>query len=638
MSDIEGVTALLESPYFPGVGKVYAEKITRSLGERLLDLETLEAKDFLSVEGIGEKLATNVENAAKVLPASPSFLIFLFSSGLSYTDIKKIISKYGKDSEKIVRENPYDMVEDVWKFSFFKADKIGEKSGVEKADPRRLRGALLTAVKLIAEQGSLFASREELVKKASLLTGVAEDKFPEQISHLISEERLVESLGGIYLPVYYNAEVETASKIASIIKDRSGTLEVEFDLPKEDLEGHIFTNEQINAIKMVRDNPVSIITGDPGTGKTTTVRGLIKLFEDEGKRVILTAPTGRSTKKLETTAGSTAKTMHRILGFRRGKGYFTKKLDADVLIIDEASLLEQVLFNHLLQALPPKIKIVLVGDVGQLPPIGAGKVLEDLISSGEVPVARLSHNFRQEQGSVLAGNIQKIKNGLMPEASENGDFSIITGSDDKDIKEKILEVVTNVLPTKYGVNPSDIQVVSPQHDGELGVASLNESLQQILQNESPQISRGNKKFRLGDRVVQSENSARRGVYNGETGKIVDLNTDKRVLTVDFGEGKMSEYSLHELGELSLAYATSVHKLQGIETDFIVMPLTRDHERMLYRNLLLTAVSRCRRHCVLVTEPGVLKEAVEKTAPYSRNSNLKVRLQNLLSSDSPDKSE
>lgn len=226
----------------------------------------------------------------------------------------------------------------------------------------------------------------------------------------------------------------------------------------------------------------------------------------------------------------------------------------------------------------------------------------------------------------------------MPEASENGDFSIIIGSDDKDIKKKILEVVTDFLPSKYGVNPSDIQVVSSQHDGELGVASLNESLQQILQNESPQISRGNKKFRLGDRVVQSENSSRRGVYNGETGKIVDLNTDKGVLTVDFGEGKISEYSLHELGELSLAYATSVHKLQGIETDFIVMPLTRDHERMLYRNLLLTAVSRCRRHCVLVTEPGALKEAVEKTAPYSRNSNLKVRLQNLLSSDSPDKSE
>ena len=623
------VIALLESPFIPGVGKVFAERIYQNLGERLLDIDTLSAKDFMGVPKIGEKLASEIETAIKNLPISPSVLIFLFSCGLAFTDIKKILVKYGPHTEKVVMENPYEMVEDVWKFSFFKADRIGTKLSILEDDPRRIRGAILTAVKIFAEQGSLFTEREALVNLTSSIARVDKEKIPTQISYLISEERLIESLEGIYLPVYYNAEKETAEKLASIIADRSLEINVEFELPRQDLEGHIFSEEQLDAMRIVRDNPISIITGDPGTGKTTTVRGLIKLFEDEGKKVLLTAPTGRSTKKLELTAGVSAKTMHRILGFNRGKGYFNKHLDADVLIIDEASLLEQVLFNHLLKALPEKIKIVLVGDVGQLPPIGAGKVFEDLINSGVVPVARLSHNFRQEYGSSLALNIQNIKNGIIPVCEAANDFTVITASNPSSVHSKLIEVVTEFLPSRYGVDPADIQIVTPQHDGILGTSALNDVLQQILVKDAPQINRGNKKFRLGDRVVQTENSSRRGVFNGETGKIIDVDPVKGKVTVDFNHGKISFYSASDLRELSLAYATSVHKLQGIETDFVVMPLTMEHEKMLYRNLLLTAVSRARKHCVLIVEPEALSKAVENLSPHTRNSNLKTRLQNLL---------
>lgn len=627
----EGAIAFLKSKFIPGIGEVYAGRIVDTLGEKLFDIANLVASDFQGVAGIGEKGGEAILSEIKKLPADPVFLIFLFSCGLLYQEINKIISRYGPHSKMVVTENPYDMVEDVWKFSFFKADKIGRLLGIPADDPRRIRGAILTAVKIFAEQGSLFANRDELTDLTSKITRTDKEKIPKEIDNLISEGRLIESLGGIYLPVYYKAEEETAKKIASIINDKSNSGDIEFDLPKEDLEGHVFTEEQLRAMRVVRDNPVSVITGDPGTGKTTTVRGLIKMFEDEGKKVILTAPTGRSTKKLETTAGASAKTIHRLLGFNRGKGYFNKKFEADVLIIDEASLLEQVLFNHLLQALPPKIKIVLVGDLGQLPPIGAGKVLEDIMESGVVPVAKLTHNFRQQKGSLLASNIQKIKKGEIPEGREGSDFMVFKESSPSKVRDKLMEVVTKLLPDKFGVDPSAIQVVSPQHDGILGTASLNEELQQHLNGNAPQICKGLKKFRLGDRVVQSENSGRRGVYNGETGKIIELDPDKGFMTVAFSDGKTSSYSSDDLRELSLAYATSVHKLQGTETDFVVMPLTMDHENMLYRNLLTTAVSRARKQCVIIGGEDAIKRAVERPAPYIRNSNLKSRLKALVKS-------
>lgn len=630
--DKEAVLSFLESGFIPGVGKVLAQRILDTLDDRLTGIGTLQAEDFLEVPGIGEKAASAIISAINDLPVDPDLLIFLFSCGLTYSEITKIVRKYGQHTEKVVKENPYDMVEDVWKFSFFRADKIGKKIGIADDDPRRLQGALLTALKLHAEQGSLFATKNELISTSSAITGVDREKFQTELTSLISEERLIESLDGIYLSPYYQAEEQTARKLASLIKRNSNRDEVKFDLPEKDLEGHVFTEEQKNALSLVRDNPVTIITGDPGTGKTTTVRGLIRMMEDEGKKVILTAPTGRSAKKLETIAGSSAKTIHRILGFNRGKGYFNKKLDANVLIIDEASLLEQVLFNHLLQALGDDIKIVLVGDIGQLPPIGAGKVLEDMIDSGVVPVARLTRNFRQEQGSLLAANIQRIKEGELPLEGDGKDFLFIKCKDPETTKKELLELVTKKLPDKFGIAPADIQVVTPQHDGVLGTQELNSSLQEILQKDSPEISRGLKKFRLGDRVVQSENSSRRGVYNGETGKITDIDEEKGYLTVTFTDGKTSLYSLKDLGELSLAYATSVHKLQGTETDYLVIPLTMENEKMLYRNLLFTAVSRAKKFCALVGESEALHQAVTKTIPKFRNSNLKLRLQNYCGED------
>lgn len=627
----EGLTAFFESGFIPGIGKVFATRIMEKLGDKAMDVKNLTAEDFLTIEGMGPSKATAIVDAIKNLPYKPEFLTFLFSTGLSYGDIGKILSHYGKRAEKVVTNNPYDMVEDVWKFSFFRADKIGKAMGIKEDDPRRLRGALLTAVKIFAENGSLFAKRDELIEKASEITGQPSELFPQEIEELIGYGRLVDSLDGIYLPVYYNAEVETAEKLSSLLKSKDNGVTVEFDLPEKDLEGHVFTTEQRKAIETVRDNPVSIITGDPGTGKTTTVRGLIRLFEDEGKKVLLTAPTGRSAKKLETIAGANARTIHRILGFNRGKGYLHKKLDADVLIVDESSLLEQVLFNHLLNALPDKIKIIFVGDAGQLPPIGAGRVFEDLIESEVIPTVRLTHNFRQAAGSELALNIGKIQRGEMPESSNSSDFMFLEENDPEKIKDMVIEMVTSTLPEKFGIRPHEIQVVSPQLDGILGTQNLNSELQDRLYPDAPEIVRGIKRFRLGDRVVQTINSSKRGAYNGETGWISSLDPEEKRLTVTFNDGKTSVYSANDLGEISLAYATSVHKLQGTETGYMVMLLTMDHRNMLYRNLLFTAVSRARDFCALIGQKEALKKAVETLPPRQRNSNLKKRLVNSLSS-------
>lgn len=619
-----GLKLLLESSFIKGIGRTYASRIIEKTGDRILKSGFDFEKELGGIEGLGQSKIQELEESWSNLPYSPVLLAFLYSCGLNDSEVDKILSHYKKHTEKVIKEDPYQMVEEVFKLSFFTADKIGQRLGYAAEDPRRLRGALLTAVHLWAEDGNMFATEEETVATAARISKTSPEQIIPQIESLVKEERLIRSHGGLYLPVYYKAEKDGAEKIAALIKEGKKEENI-FDYPVMDREGNMLTEAQLEAIRTVMDNPVTIITGGPGTGKTTAVRGIISLLENLDKKVTLAAPTGRAAKRLTDLAGREAKTIHRLLGYIQGRGYRNKHFDTDILIIDEASMLEQVLFNHLLQALKQGTKVVLVGDPDQLPAIGAGDVLKDMIKSGRIPVVTLHENFRHKEGSGIAVGAAAIKDGKQPEIEGVNDFMIFTEDGSKRIHDRLIQLVREEVPTKYNIKPRDIQIVTPQREGPLGSKALNPEIQEIVNGGAPGIRHGVKVFRLGDRVMQTTNSSERNTYNGETGWVSQIDPEEQWIEVTFYDGKHSKYSKRDFKELTLAYATTVHKLQGSETDYIVMPVTLSHRQMLYRNLLYTGVSRAKKLCVLVGEEKAIKTAIENPSPSVRHSNFKKRL-------------
>ena len=620
----EGLAGFLASGFTKGIGKVFAGKIVEKFGLEVLNPNFDFKTQLKEIPGIGESKIEEFTESIKSLKTSPSILAFLYSAGLKDIEVEKILSHYGKRLEKVIAWDPYDMVENVFKLSFFTADKIGRFLKIDKDDPRRLRGAVLTAIKFYAENGNMFAKEDQVLQTASRITGIEKEKIFPEVSVLIEEGRIVKSLDGYYLPVYYKAEKEAAEKIKSLIGKRE-TLPECFPIPTKDIYGNPLSEDQKRAILTVLENKVTIITGGPGTGKTTTIKGIINLLLGMDKKVVLAAPTGRAAKRMSDLTGEEAKTIHRLLGYSMSKGYRNKHFDTDILIIDEASMLEQVLFNHLLQALKDDTKVVLVGDTDQLPAIGAGNVLQDMIDSGEIPVINLTENFRQREGSLIATNAAAIKEGNMPDKSPGNDFIIVEEDSSGKIHDRLLSLVAEEIPSYTGIQPRDIQVVTPQQEGPLGAKILNEELQDRINPDAPELKRCMKRFRLGDRVMQTSNSSERSVYNGETGWISSLDKDKGILEVTFNDGKKSVYGLKDLKELSLAYATTVHKLQGSETDYMVMAVTSAHPQMLYRNLLYTGVSRAKKLCVIVGEEKALRTAVSNHDKHVRNSNFKYRL-------------
>ena len=620
----EGAVAFLASKWVEGIGEVYARRLVDKFGTDAVRILAEEPEKAESVEGLGKTRVETAAESLKNIPYSADLLAFLFSCGLSDLEIGKIFGKYRKRTRDVVMTDPYGMVEDVWRFSFFSADKIGKRLGIPADDLRRLKGALLTGVKRFAEDGHLFATPDQAIALAASIAKVEPEKVRDAVKPLVESGRLVESKGGLYLPVFYKAEKEGAAKLRELASTAVEYFPVE-RLPRVSEEGHEYSEEQLSALETALNSPVSVLTGGPGSGKTTVLKGVIEAMEKEGKKVLVAAPTGRAAKRASNLTGADATTIHRLLGYRQGEGYHTKAIDTDMLIIDEGSMMEQVLFDHLLQALRPGTRVVLVGDVDQLPAIGAGDVLRDMIDSGKVPVARLSENFRQGEGSLIAAGARSINSGELPESDPERDFMMIEEESVKGIHDRILSLMAEELPSRYGIAPGDIQVVTPQQIGPLGARQLNIDLQACLNPSGPALRRGSTTMRLGDPVMQTANSRERGVYNGEVGRIVEVDTEGQKIKVEYSDGRESEYSRSELSELVLAYATTVHKLQGSEVRYMIFPVTMAHKPMLYRNLLYTGVSRATELCVLVGEEEALRYAVGNSPDSTRNSNFKYRL-------------
>lgn len=622
----EGVEAFLAGPYVEGIGPAYARKLVERFGTGALRVLAETPALDERIPGLSTARVAKASESIRNLPCSAELLAFLSSCGVGDTMVERIIDRYGENTAEVLMTDPYSMVEEVWQLSFFTADKIGKALDIPAMDNHRLQGALVTAVKQYAEEGHLFATQEEGVERGAVISGVQPQAVRDALPYAVRSGRLIESRGGIYLPVFYKAEAEGAKKLSELAA-APVTSVTEQDIPTLTGNGYSYTSTQREAIRMVLDNPVSILTGGPGSGKTTVLRGVIQALERQGKKVVLCAPTGRAAKRMAMLTGHEAMTIHRLLGYTSGRGYNTRSIDTDALIIDEGSMMEQVLFNHLLQALRPGTKVVMVGDADQLPAIGAGDVLRSMINSGMVPVMRLNENFRQSSGSLIASGARAINSGEMPESDAERDFMIIPESTVGRIHARILRLVAEELPESKGVSPADILVVTPQQIGPLGARQLNTDLQAHLNPEGPALVRGGTKMRLGDPVMQTANSRERNVYNGEIGRITEVSPEQQTLTVTFSDGRESTYQRSELSELTLAYATTVHKLQGSEVRNIIMPVTMAHKPMLYRNLVYTAVSRATDLCVLVGEEEALRYAVENVPATTRNTRFADRLRN-----------
>ncbi|MDE6271830.1 MAG: AAA family ATPase [Muribaculaceae bacterium] len=622
--DREGIERFLASHWVEGIGPAFAKKLMDRFGEETIKVLLDHPEEALGVEGLGESRIAKAGDSLSALKWDPRLVAFLYSCGLADTFVERILNKYRGWAEEKILNDPYGMVEDVWQLSFFTADKIGRRLGVPADDIRRAAAAAVTAVKQAAEAGNLFALPEDAAAAAARIADIDEPLAREGIERAIADGRLVRSRGGMYLPVFYKAEKEGAERISELAAMSLSEISDE-DIPRHNHFGYEYSPIQRKAILTALQNPVAAITGGPGSGKTTVVRGIIEAMEKLGKKVTLAAPTGRATKRLSTMTGKEATTIHRLLGYRQGEGYNKRAIETDMLIIDEGSMMEQVLFNHLLQSIRPGTKVLLVGDVDQLPAIGAGDVLRDMIDSGKIPTVRLNENFRQREGSLIAAGARAINSGQLPESDPQSDFMIFPEATDKAIHDRIIELVAEELPASRGLSPTDILVVTPQQIGKLGARMLNHDLQQRINPEGPELRRGNVVMRQGDPVMQTANSRERGVYNGELGRIVKVDPVRQTLRVEFTDGRLSDYERSELGELVLAYATTVHKLQGSEVKNIVIPVTMAHRPMLYRNLLYTAVSRATDLCVLVGEEEAIRYAIENTPSGRRNSNFRHRL-------------
>lgn len=628
---IDGIENFLASRWVEGIGPGYAKKIVDHFGTDSVELLKEQPNKIAhAIPGIGESRVNKASESLKDIRIGNmkidlNLLLMLFSTGISDTFIQRILYKYRKKVKDIIISDPYSMVEDVWQLSFFTADKIGKYLNIQTDDPRRLRAALVSAVKLAAEMGNLFATEEQAINSASRIVGVSPEKIANEVQSVIDSGRLVRSRGVLYLPVFYKAEKEGAMRLSQLSAQPAESHITENEIPDYSKLGHKYTTRQKDAIRKAIESPVCCITGGPGSGKTTVVKGIIDILAKEDKKVTLCAPTGRAAKRLSHLTGFPATTIHSLLGYRQGEGYNKKKIDTDVLIIDEGSMMEQVLFNHLLEAIPAGTKIIMVGDVDQLPAIGAGDVLRDLIESGQIPVARLNENFRQVHGSLITAGANAINEGRLPETDNERDLIMIPESNTTAIHNKIISLISEELPRERGITSTDILVVTPQQIGKLGARQLNIDLQQKINPDGPSLIRGTSVFRLGDPVMQTANSRDRGVYNGEVGKITNVDPSLQTLEVTFSDGNKSTYARSELSELTLAYATTIHKLQGSEAKNIIIPVTMAHKPMLYRNLLYTGVSRATDLCIIVGEEKALQYAIDNTPAGTRNSNFKYRL-------------
>ena len=628
---VYGIEKYLGSGLVKGIGPRFARAIVQRFGTETIDIIETEIERLYEVPNIGRKRVAKIRESWEKQKDIKNVMLFLQGSGVSTAYAAKIYREYGKESIDKVRENPYRLADDIWGIGFKTADGIAAKMGYEKEDPRRCRSGILYTLGQLSDEGHVYAGEEQLVKTAGQLLEAGETAIRDTLAGMLQAEDLILDKDAIYLPPFYHAECGTSRRLRDLAESTGRSLfDGLFDPSSLTAETGIEYDEvQLAAIRQAVTSKVMVLTGGPGTGKTTTTQGIIAALKKAGLRVLLAAPTGRAAKRMSEATGMEAKTIHRLLEYNPQDGYKRNDenpLEGDALIVDECSMIDILLMNNLLKAVPVGMRLVFVGDIDQLPSVGAGNVLRDIIDSQRIPVVRLVCIFRQAQKSRIVMNAHAINRGRFPDTS-NGrdtDFFFMREDDPERAAETIVRLVKERLPRAYRESPDRIQVLTPMQRGVVGAANLNLLLQQALNPSGPSLGRGGYTYRQGDRVMQLCNNYAKEVFNGDLGYIREVDTEDRMLTVDF-DGKKVEYDVTELDELTLAYATTIHKAQGSEYPIVVMPVLMTHFVMLQRNLIYTGITRAKKICVLLGAAKALAYAVRNVSVLKRNTRLKERL-------------
>ena len=628
---VYGIEKYLGSGLVKGIGPRFARAIVQRFGTETIDIIETEIERLYEVPNIGRKRVAKIRESWEKQKDIKNVMLFLQGYGVSTAYAAKIYREYGKESIDKVRENPYRLADDIWGIGFKTADGIAAKMGYEKEDPRRCRSGILYTLGQLSDEGHVYAEEEQLVKTAEQLLEAGETAIRDSLARMLQAEDLILDKGAIYLPPFYHAECGTSRRLRDLAESTGRSLfDGLFDPSSLTAETGIEYDEvQLAAIRQAVTSKVMVLTGGPGTGKTTTTQGIIAALKKAGLRVLLAAPTGRAAKRMSEATGMEAKTIHRLLEYNPQDGYKRNDenpLEGDALIVDECSMIDILLMNNLLKAVPVGMRLVFVGDIDQLPSVGAGNVLRDIIDSQRIPVVRLVCIFRQAQKSRIVMNAHAINQGRFPDMS-NGrdtDFFFLKEDDPERAAETIVRLVKERLSRAYRERPDRIQVLTPMQRGVVGAANLNLLLQQALNPSGPSLNRGGYTYRQGDRVMQQRNNYDKDVFNGDLGYIREVDTEERTLKVDF-DGKWIEYDITELDELTLAYATTIHKAQGSEYPIVVMPVLMTHFVMLQRNLIYTGITRAKKICVLIGAAKALAYAVRNVSVLKRNTRLKERL-------------
>jgi exodeoxyribonuclease V alpha subunit len=650
----EGIKKYLGSGMIKGIGPVMAGRIVDKFGVDTLDVIEHDPRHLLDVLGIGRKRVTQISSAWEEQKQIREVMIFLQGHGVRPSWAVKIYKTFGDAAVQVVQEDPYRLAREIVGIGFKTADQIARNLGLPADSPRRVAAGVAYALGEKANEGHVYVPHDELVATATEMLEVPVDLVQAGVDTLEEEEEVyretivypeagaqrgdeaVREEQAVYLRPFYYGEVGVARRFQAMLnhpQTRLGILRgVMWEVLLADTGEMRLSARQREAVRTALTRKVTVLTGGPGTGKTTTVHTVIDLLERFKRSYALASPTGRAAKRLAETTGRPAKTIHRLLGFAPGEGFKHDEenpLDVDMLIVDETSMLDLLLANHLLKAIHPATHLLLVGDVDQLPSVGAGNVLRDVIESGQVPVVRLDLIFRQAQDSLIVTNAHRINNGQVPMFSRTARDFFLFGQEDPDkAADLIVDIVQRRIPHKFGYDPmDDIQVLSPMYRGAVGVSNLNERLQAALNPPSPRKAErrlSGRAFRAGDRVIQLRNNYDLDVFNGDVGRIRSIDALNQRLLVEIDD-RVVHYDWSEADELALAYAISVHRAQGSEYPAVVIPVMTTHYMMLQRPVLYTAVTRARELVVLVGTRRAIAIAVRNDKVTRRHSGLGARM-------------
>lgn len=630
----EAMVRYLGSGLAPGIGPKLAERIVRTFGEETLDVIDDRPEELTRVPGISGEKARALGEAVRENARLRDLTLLLEQHGLGARYAGRIHDRYGASALTVVREDPYRLARDIWGIGFVRADALARNLGIDADDPARVEAGIVHTLRRSSDVGHVYLPREELVRQSVELLGVDIATVEEGVAECVAGARVVSEVDRIYTNALHAAEVQSAELLGVLLDDRDPGQRLPFDpaalhrLERE--RGVELDEQQRSALRTAHERHVLVITGGPGTGKTTLTRFLIDQFDSHGLAVALAAPTGRAARRLAETTGREAFTLHRLLGFDPQTGAFgrddSNPLEAAAVLVDESSMIDQRLFASLLRALAPGTRLVLVGDANQLPSVGPGEVLRDLIRSGRVPTARLSRIFRQSDRSGIVHNAHRVLAGEPIETVEpgRGDFVFVERDRPQDVAEEVRRLVRDFLPKEAGVDPiRDVQVLVPMYKGDAGADALNVALQTDLNPRGTEARSGRRTFRTGDRVIQLRNDYTRNVFNGEVGWVDSVGSAGEEMGVRFDA--LVRIPASEWDQLALAYAITVHKSQGSEYEWVIMPLSTQHAILLDRPLFYTAITRARRGVILVGSRRALALAMRPGRSHARRTTLAERM-------------